>query len=94
MGDKRRRSDQDKFLNNHFSSGGKLAVNDSIRGAGRDVLKQVVLSILEEGETVTRCGSLGVKEKSEGITSLNSSTSHPVYGPKFIPFSFKAIPGQ
>lgn len=54
MGDKRRRSNQDKFLSSHFSSGGKLAVNDSIRGAGRDVLNQVVLSILEEGETITR----------------------------------------
>ena len=55
MGDKRRRPEENKFLNTHFSSGGKLAVNDSIRGAGIDVLREIVLHILEDGETITRC---------------------------------------
>ncbi|BDA45469.1 hypothetical protein COCOBI_07-2560 [Coccomyxa sp. Obi] len=54
MGDKRRRPEEGKFLKTHFSSGGKLAVNDSIRGAGIDVLREIVLHILEDGETVTR----------------------------------------
>jgi hypothetical protein len=55
MGDRKRQHDQrDKFLSSHFSSGGKLAVEESVRGAGPDSLKEVIVSLLDEGETVTR----------------------------------------
>ncbi len=55
MGDRKRQHEQqDRFLSSHFSSGGELAVEESVRGSGPDELKEVVLDILQERETVTR----------------------------------------
>ena len=50
----KRRIDHDHFLGTHFTSKGELSVNDSIRGAGQDTLKAILLEHLLEGETVTR----------------------------------------
>lgn len=59
MGDRKRPHEQrDKFLNSHFSSGGKLAVEESVRASGPEALKDVILGTLKEGETVTRSARL------------------------------------
>ena len=54
MADRKRRSDDDRFLGTHFTSTGELSVNENIRGAGPDTLKHVLVEHLLEGETVTR----------------------------------------
>ena len=55
--ERKRHTEDDGFLGSHFSSGGKLGLGrgDAIRGAtSPEGLKQALLSILQEGETVTR----------------------------------------
>ena len=56
MSDRKRRLDEDRFLGSHFSSGGRLGVDgtDTVRGAGPEALKHVVLRILQDGETVVK----------------------------------------
>ena len=56
MAEKRKHGD-DRFLDNHFSSGGNLGVSRasaSVKGAGPESLKHIVLGILQKGETVAR----------------------------------------
>lgn len=56
MSDRKRPLDEDRFLGSHFSSGGRLGVDgtESVRGAGPEALKHVVLRILQDGETVVK----------------------------------------
>ena len=56
MSGRKRPLDEDRFLGSHFSSGGRLGVDgtESVRGAGPEALKHVVLRILQDGETVVK----------------------------------------
>ena len=83
MSARKRHTEDDRFLGSHFSSGGNLGLGrgDAIRGArGPDALKQTVLSILQEGETVTRCAIILSLHQGCGVrfssTSKHASAGH------------------